>query len=388
MGDDLILLALFGLLYVSDSYFFLHKHSVAFREGPGGHCQVILPSSNAGNRDRALHMLSLLPPLRPVYISSLLPVSLSETGILSYVSQTLAPIGRPIQPCQEIEYGNIRSVGAEGTKVLINGKPFAHCHVPEQAGLIAGSVGEIVSTAGQGASTILNKMICGVLDVNNANRILAEFRRNSIPLRIACNTILVVLFILFPVLARWQGLGTSLIVTLVLLGLLLPPLCVTFYSLHKRYSIGSHWDRIGCVVRFIICPPCAIRAGDLISRSLITKFHPAAVALALCRKSDAADFVRKLLRDLRSPLFQDWNVPPSLSVAEEWRKKMIAAVEQTALQSGIESHELLEIPKKSDPSMVTVCPRCLVQFSALIDSCPDCLGVAPILFPSSQVPNE
>ena len=381
MPDDLLLLALFVLLYVSDSYFFLHKHSVAFRQGSGGRCQIILPSSNAGNRDRALHLLSLFPPLQPIYISSLLPVSCSETGLLSYVSQTLATLGRPKQPCQEIEYANVRAIGAEGTKLLINGEPFVSCRVPDQATLIAGTVGEIVTTSGQRASSILNKMIDSALDANNVARIVAEYRRTSRPLRVICNTIFFVFFLLFPVLARWHGLGVSLIVTLVLLAVLLPSLCVFFYSLHRRFSMGSRWDRIGCVIRFIICPPCAIRANDLISRSLIAKFHPVAVALALCDKPEASAFVRKMLRDLQNPLHQDLNGKLSLSIDEEWRKKMIAAVERTARQSGMESQELLEIPRKSDPSMVTVCPRCLAQFSARFDSCPDCLGIAPIAFP-------
>lgn len=381
MPDDFILYALLVFLYVTDSYFLLHKHSVAFRDDAGGLCRIILPGSNSGSRDRALHLYSLLPPLRPIYLSNLLPVSWSEKGILSYVSQTIASMGRPKQSGKAYRYSEIRSVEAQGNDIRINGEFFAGCRDPRQAALVARSVEKILKSPGHGTGRTLQKSIRPMFDTERISSTIAGYRKKSFPLRILCNAVFIALFFLFPVLSWRQGLGISLLVTLGLLVLLLPPLCVFFSLLHKEFADEGKWDRIGYMVRFVLCPPCAIRANDLVSRSLVGKYHPAAVAVALCRESDATDFLLKILRDLRNPLRQEVSDELSLSIDEDWRMLLAENIGQAAMNAGLEIGNMPRIPEKLDPSIRTFCPRCLSQFYAPIDSCPDCLGMTTVPFP-------
>ena len=388
MADDFLLYALLVFLYVTDSYYLLHKHSAAFRDGARGLCRIILPASNSGSRDRALHLHSLLPPLRSIYISNLLPVSLSEKGILSYVSQAIAGTGRPKQSGKAYRYQEIQSIEAQGNDLRINGELFIGCRDSGQAALIVQTVEKILKGSGQGAGRTLHKAACSILDTDRIRETISGYRKKSLPLRILCNSIFILLFFLFPILSRWQGLGISVIVTLGLLVLLLLPLCIFFYSLHKEYTDEGKWDRIGCVVRFVLCPPCSIRANDLVSRSLTGKFHPAAVAAAMCSPPDAADFVQKLLRDLRHPLLQDVSDELSSSIDEDWRKRIAGDIERTARDAGLEIGKIPGIPEKQEPSIRTFCPRCLAQFYAPIEACPDCLGIATIPFPSTGDPDE
>jgi hypothetical protein len=380
MGDEILLFALLGLLYVVECCFLLHKHSVAFRERAGGRCSISFPSSNSGSRDRAFHLYPLFPPLRPVYFSHILPVSMSDRGILAYVSQTLTETGRPKQSGSVLEFGEIRSVRAEEEDLILNENRFVRCRNPEQAAFIAETVEEIVRPSGKKTCDILHEVVHSTLDPEQVKRIVSEYRIQSDNLRILCNSVFILLFLFFPVISIWKGLAFSLLATLALLVVMIPFLCYFFYSLHRLYFPERKGTRISSLFRFILWPLSAIRANDCIVHSILSRYHPASVALALCSKSDAAEFLRKILRDLRHPLYPDVDGELARSIDNDWRTRMVRRVEGTARRMGIEERELEEIPPTTDPSMIAYCPRCLAQFSSALAACPDCLGVSPVLF--------
>ncbi len=56
------------------------------------------PSANGGNADGGLLHLEPLPPLDPVFLAHLPPVSLSPRHALAFISQTVGGAGRPAQP--------------------------------------------------------------------------------------------------------------------------------------------------------------------------------------------------------------------------------------------------------------------------------------------------
>ncbi len=380
MGEEILLFALLGLLYVVECGFLLHKHSVVFRERTGGRCSISFAGSHAGSRDRAFHLYPLFPPLRPVYFSHILPVSLSDRGILSYVSQTLTETGRPKQSGSVLEFGEIRSVRAEEEDLILNENRFVRCRNSEQAAFLAETVGKIGKTSGRKANDILHEVVRSTLDPEQVKRIVSEYRVQSDNLRILSNSVFLILFLFFPVSSIWKGLGFSLLATFTLLAVLAPFLCYSFISLHRLYFPERKGTRISCLFRFLLWPISAIRANDCIIHGILSRYHPAAVALALCSESDAVTFLRKILRDLRHPLSPEVDGDLERSIDSAWRSLMVRGVEGTARRSGIEERELEEIPSTADPSMIAYCPRCLAQFSSALSACPDCLGVSPVLF--------
>jgi hypothetical protein len=380
MGDEILLFALLGLLYVVECGFLLHKHSVVFRETTGGRCHISFPSSNSGSRDRALHLYPLFPPIRPVYFSHILPVSLSDRGILAYVSQTLTETGRPKQSGSVLEFGDILSVHVEEEYLFLNENRFVRCRNPEQAAFIAETVEKIVKTSGKKASDILHEVVRSTLDPEQVKRIVSEYRIQSDNLRILCNSVFILLFLFFPILSIWKGLGFSLLATLALLAVTVPLLCYFFFSLHRLYFPERKGTRISSLFRFILWPLSAIRANDCIVPAILSRYHPAAVALALCSESDTVAFLRKIFRDLRHPLYPDLDGELARSIDGDWRTLMVQEVEETARRMGIEERKLEEIPSTTDPSVIAYCPRCLAQFHSELAACPDCLGVSPVLF--------
>lgn len=377
MGDEFLFFVLLGILYLVECHYLLHKHSVAFRAVAGGRFGIVLPSSNAGGRDRAIHLLPLFPPLRPVYLSHILPVSLSSRGILAYVSQTLTETGRPQQSGSVMEFREIRSVRAEEAELILNDTRFASCRGHEQALLIADAIDEIVKNPDRRPDNVLHELAFSVLDPERVRGIVAAHRIQSDDLRIVCNSVFILFFAVFPALTVWKGFGFSLLSTLGLHLVLMLFLGYFFLPLHRRYLPGGKGARAGSLVRFVLWPLSAIRANDLIAHGLLSRFHPAAVSLALCSQSDAAEFIRKILRDLRYPLSQDLDGELARSIEGDWRDLLIRVVKERASGMGMSEKELEGPPAISDPSIVSYCPRCLSQFSSTLADCPDCLGVSP-----------
>jgi hypothetical protein len=279
-----------------------------------------------------------------------------------------------------LEFGGIRSVRAEEEDLILNENRFVRCRNPEQAAFIAETVEEIVCASGKKASDILHEVVHSTLDPEQVKRIVSEYRIQSDNLRILCNSVFILLFLFFPAIFIWKGLAFSLLATLSLFVVMIPFLCYFFFSLHRLYLPEEKGNRIGSLVRFILWPLSAIRANDFIVHGILSRYHPAAVALALCSKSDAVTFLRKVLRDLRHPLYHDVDGELARSIDNDWRTLMVQGVQETARRIGIEERELEEIPPTTDPSMIAYCPRCLAQFSSALAACPDCLGVSPVLF--------
>jgi hypothetical protein len=283
-----------------------------------------------------------------------------------------------------LEFGEIRSVRAEEDDLILNENRFVRCRNHEQAAFIAKTVDEIVKNSGRKIHDTLHEVVRSTLDPEQVKEIVSEYRIQSDNLRILCNSVFLLLFLFFPFMSLWKGLGYSLLATFSLLFLMIPFLCYFFFSLHRLYLPEEKGNRISSLVRFILWPLGAIRANDFIVHSILSRFHPAAVALALCSQSDAVDFLRKIVRDLRHPLYPDLDGDLARSIDSDWRTLMVRGVEETASRMGIEEWELEEIPSTTDPSIISYCPRCLTQFSSALDACPDCLGVSPVLFQTLQ----
>jgi hypothetical protein len=130
----------------------------------------------------------------------------------------------------------------------------------------------------------------------------------------------------------------------------------------------------------VMAPPTAIRGVDLLGRNLLEEFHPIAVAHVLCRPERFREFARETLQDLRHPFFPSAPTNDTASVrTEEWfRDEIIAAVETTVRQAGLDPAKLAAPPEASDPSHQSYCPRCGAQFVRAEGTCADCGGL-PLL---------
>ena len=84
----------------------------------------IPPERYYGNRARGLVVGNPLPPFGSMFVCQPFPFALSPEAICSHAP---SPGGRPSQEEKFFRYEDLRSIGTEGGKLLVNGQLFAHC---------------------------------------------------------------------------------------------------------------------------------------------------------------------------------------------------------------------------------------------------------------------
>jgi hypothetical protein len=150
----------------------------------------------------------------------------------------------------------------------------------------------------------------------------------------------------------------------------------TLYPLRKS-------DRVSNIVKMVLCPPVAIRAGDILSIEAMSRFHPVVLGNLLLG-ADASDFFRTLIRDLQYPLRHDHADAQCLSIVA-W----FVTTERNAIADFLKTEcsttfDALLIPPVWDGISTAYCPRCLCQFMVSAGECPDCPGVTMLPMSDGQ----
>jgi hypothetical protein len=359
MSDTQALYVVLCVLYLSDCFFWVHRHSIAFTTLTGRRWRAVFPSTTLGNRQGGVVLASPLPPLGPVYFSHLLPVSLSPTHVYSYVSQTLGKGGRPRQQGLLLAYKDITSVEVSGRDIHINGKPFVRSPSPQQAALLADFVKRLLALKEERRAEEIRTALRATFDVEGAGKQIADQSKQSITLRIFCNFAIGYLFLLAPALVWFYGITRFLLPIAVYVWLIAGSIAYIFWRLHRSLFPDARGERVGCVAKMILCPPLAIRASDVLTSQLLAVYHPLAVAALLCSEEDFRRFAKSVLLDLRHPLAME-PMGAGERATEQWYRAILQKLaEEFVAGRGLDLTELLK------PS----------AYMVLEGECADCPGV-------------
>jgi hypothetical protein len=174
----------------------------------------------------------------------------------------------------------------------------------------------------------------------------------------------------------WFGLLAGLL-------LLTTTTAILFRRAHKELYPLAEDERFTHFLTILLSPATTIRAYDVLSRPLLEKFHPLAIAKVFCSETDFREFGRRILRELRHPALPVCARPEAAAQAAEryWRTSLQQRIEEFLRKSGADPEELLRPPAPADESSRSFCPRCLSQFTTTEGSCADCGGLALVPFP-------
>ncbi len=376
MSDSQALYAVLCLLYLSDCFFWVHRHSVAFTTLTGRRWRVAFPSALLGNRQGGLLLASPLPPLGSIYFSHLMPVSFSPAHVYSSISQTMGQGGRPKQLGLLFAYEDIESVKMSGGEIRINGKVFVRSHTQQQAALVAELVKRLLPLKEVKREKEIREVLHAALDVEGARERLAEQRKQAIPLRIVCNVAFCYMFLLAPALVWTYGITRLLVPIAGSVWLMAGSIVYIFWRLHKGLFPEPRGERASCVAKMLLCPPLAIRANDLLTSQLLAAYHPLAVASLLCAPEDFRRFAKSVLLDLRHPLAME-PMDDRASATEQWyRNRLRKLAEEFVVERGLNVTDLLRPPTRREVSSGSYCPRCEIEYTVLDGECADCAGVA------------
>src|SRR6267142_2978111 len=382
MTELQLLFLIFTLIYLWECVCWINRGSVGFLTWFGRRWRVAHPASLIGNQSGGFVWTHPLPPLGPILVGNQYPLSISPDAVLAYVAPSANPGSRPTQSAKLFKFDDVRKIEALGKKVCINGEVLLKVGTMTFAGHIAQQLDELTKIAPARREAALKETARDQFDTKAITERWETFHQRIANVRILTNWLVAYLFIFTPILI-WR-LGFHMVWPSLLAGLLCFTIAtaIFFRRIHKSFYPTAEDDRFTHFLTILLSPATTIRAHDALSRPLLERFHPLAIAKVFCAEDQFRNFASTILRDIRQPALP--LCPRSESLAQEAeifsRTLLEKAVEEFLKKNNISIKKLLQPPKPADPTCLSYCPRCLVQFTTLDGKCDDCGGLPLIPF--------
>ncbi|MGH7973260.1 MAG: hypothetical protein ACREIC_31465, partial [Limisphaerales bacterium] len=262
--------------------------------------------------------------------------------------------------------------------VHVNGELLLKAATPGLATHLADTLRTLKEMPLAKRQAALQKLLHESLQSRSVAQRWQEFTHAATPLRLLTNGLFVYLFIAVPLSIRQFGLSGSWPVLLAVLVAFTVTIAVAFRRLHLVFFPEGEEERFTHFLIVLLSPVSAVRALDLLSRPLLERFHPLAVAENFCKPRQFRDFAAAVLRELRHPGLptSPTGEPRAAETEASWRKLWLSEVESFLRKHGLSPEELMRPPLLTEPGCVSYCPRCLAQFTSPTGVCQDCGGVA------------
>ncbi len=380
MSEVESLLLVLALLYGIECLGWVRRGAVVFRTCWGTAWRAVHPSLYLGGQRGGVVFAYPLPPLGGIVLSSQLPCSLSADGLLAFVATGVNPGGRPPQRGSFLKWEQIETLIAEGKALKINGQVWFKFGSAHAAAWLATALKRIKQLPREQRGAAIRELLGTTLDPEAARAEWRAAQPEICRLRRWANSLVVFMFVVVPLLHRYVGLKTCWPV--VVAGWLghTVTIAILFQRAHaRRYPVAGE-ERFTHFLTSLLAAPTAARAHDLLSRPLLERFHPLAVAQALGDGAVFREVARHMIRELRQPALP---LCPTGSAEAEvterfTRETMRELVEAMVRRAGLDPDTLLVPPVPLDATCRSYCPRCEGQFMAETGNCEDCGGI-PLL---------
>jgi hypothetical protein len=374
MSDGKTLLLVICLIYLSDCVLWIKNQSVAFVSPWYGQWRVALANFWIGNDKGSLMFLNPLPPLGRLFVSHLMPVSVSPTGVCAFNGQALFRLGRTVQSGACVTFDAINKASSDGVCLLINEQRFTKCATSRQAKSISDLINAAKETTPPGRERLISAYIHKQFAIDEASMVLHKVHDLTKPIRSMCCFLFIFLFVASPIIVTTLGLLRTIIPVAVGMILFAVQISLMFYRAHKALyprEISERWENL---IKMIVCPPVAIRAVDVITKHALSEYSPVVLG-DLFSGSAAQQFVRRFILDLQHPLaYEAPNATSQEIIAWAAGAQLTSCFEYLTRWSSLTEEEVLAPPQR-DGNSISYCPRCGGQFLVRSDGCPDCPGV-------------
>jgi len=165
-----------------------------------------------------------------------------------------------------------------------------------------------------------------------------------------------VVFIVLPVSQTWRILLCELV-------LLQVSAAIVFYSAHSRLYPDRRDERFGHTLTVLLSPIAALRVDDVLLRTVLTEYHPVAVARVLLGEEEALHFVSRYLWIERHG--QDTRDIDGLSLLESFVQR--------------EFGQKTFIAQRKSPDAISFCPICGAEYRSVVSQCSSC-GTPVLIF--------
>ena len=387
ISDGQTLLLILALLYLTECLIWVKRQSVAFVSFSGRRWRLATPISWLGNANGAMLILNPLPPPGRVFLSHLLPISISPSGVCAFNSQTLASGARPASQTGEfLSFSAIQNTGTDGTYLLLNGEKFAKCATPKQAKTLASTIETVRTAKVSKREALVRSWVTKQFDARAATRLWRDADESISLIRWMCSIFFVFMFVGIPILVTLYGLEQLIIPLAVGILALAVQIAILFFSAHRKLFRAESQERFESMVKMIVCPPVSLRAADVLTKNLLTGYSPIVVANVLAGEDAAGQqFARDFVLDLQHPLKHEVTDEKAAETISWMNAAQLKACLDHIRRDGQVTVESLLQAAEREGESVSYCPRCGVQFvSGAGDECPDCPGVGLVAFSDNE----
>lgn len=375
MSDLEFLYCLLAVFYLWECTCWVRRGGVMFTRG-WGRCAILAPL--VGNQRGGLGLANPLPPLGVPTIATQFPLSLSSEGILACVTTSVDRDGRTLQNGRFVRWEEIKSIGAKGKSVRVNGELLVPAQSTIHARWLATELRALQKLAPPERERGMIRLIRSAFDAKEFRQRWEALEVHAPVIRGLANALLLFVFVAAPLLVSRYGIAANWLLIVVGLFVLTGAAAFFFRRAHQKLHPEAVDERFSQTLMVLLFSPAAMRATDMLSRPLGERFHPLTVARVLCSDQNFRVIARRMLLDMRYPLpaIAPKGKPELAAMAENTRLQTLAAAESLVRDSGVDPAELTRPPARLDPTCRAFCPRCEAQFTALDLRCTDCGGLA------------
>lgn len=329
MSDGERLLLFLALIYLSGCLFWVDRRTVLFVSGLGRRWRPVVADYLWGNSSGRVFLLNPFPPLGFLFVSRLMPVSISPTTIVSFNIQTVGNSGRPPQPKRLAEITPSTEFSHEGTELMVDGKPFRDMGDVWTAYKLVALLNRIKGLDEIGRERAILEFWAERMALRETKRWMRSALEACRMVRLVCSLAVFLLFAIVPLVSFRFGVGVSVLAGATVMLVSTLAICALYLSCHRKHPPNFRIGLRSDLAKMIFCPPTALRACDLMMEKLSAGLDSLSSAALLLRGASREAFLKGYLADLESP-----SIPDDLSDAVRetclWQNR---AIVKTAVAS-------------------------------------------------------
>lgn len=305
MSDGEQLLLILSLIYLSGCLLWINRRTILFTSGFGRDWKAVVADYRWGNSSGRVFLLNPFPPLGFLFVSKLLPISLSTTNIVAYNVQTVGNSGRPPQSGRTALITPNMRFSRRGSVLIVDGKSFCDIGDVETAHKLVVLLNKIKVLD----ECSREKAICDFwrtrLNVHRSKKEIRAVMAASRNMRQFCALLFFVTFAILPLAAILLGIDLAVLLGAGILLSFALAICLMYHLCHSRYFPTCKDGLWGDLTKMMLCPPSAIRACDLIMEKLSARLDALPLAVLLLHGAERDVFLSEYLADLASPYIPD-----------------------------------------------------------------------------------
>ena len=370
------LLLVLLVIYGAECLVWVPLGGIAFAAYREARFRILQPGALAGNQRGGIVVAQPIPPLGLLFVVRAFPISASPEGIFSFVASSVHRDRRLVQPASWFRLHDVKDVRVDGKKVWIANRLLLKAATPLEAVRIVRFVKALAHEPAEKRRGLIDTFIAAGFDTPALQERVREFRKHGLLLRKLSNVLLAFLFLIAPAVIWRFGFQASAWPLVAVLLAQTVTIAFLFRHAHKALYPDGADERFVPFTLMLLAPASAARAHDFLARHALSEFHPLAVAKALCAPETFKTFARRLVSDMRYPMYPVIvdETPEAVAAEQLFRTATLKAAEDFLQASGIDPNEVTMRPVSPEPETRSYCPRCGMEFVAAEAACGDCGG--------------